>query len=77
MCIRDRQRRGQFYSLVPVYVQGIFTDVRALDEISVFMSRCVNLFHQMQMGVRVMDSNDQERERGITILAKVGEMTHR
>lgn len=24
-----------------------------------------------QMGVRVMDSNDQERERGITILAKV------
>lgn len=24
------------------------------------------------MGIRVMDSNDQERERGITILAKVG-----
>lgn len=23
------------------------------------------------MGIRVMDSNDQERERGITILAKV------
>lgn len=26
-----------------------------------------------QMGIRVMDSNDQERERGITILAKVRE----
>lgn len=25
----------------------------------------------VQMGIRVMDSNDQERERGITILAKV------
>ena len=28
-------------------------------------------YTMLQMGVRVMDSNDQERERGITILAKV------
>lgn len=30
--------------------------------------------HTLQMGVRVMDNNDQERERGITILAKVGSL---
>lgn len=30
-----------------------------------------------QMGIRVMDSNDQERERGITILAKVRGMRRR
>lgn len=31
---------------------------------------------QAQMGIRVMDSNDQERERGITILAKVRKQSH-
>lgn len=31
-------------------------------------------FASSQMGVRVMDNNDQERERGITILAKVGSL---